>query len=102
MPSAHCTFPDRPRYQRGGRGAAINEGINRATSTLRGVEGARVKEMIVLSANGGGGHEVNAVITFDLGDGSETAGGLTGDADDGATVAVEGGGQDRSKRMSPG
>ena len=49
--------------------AAINEGINRATSTLRGVEGAWVKDMNVLIDNGSiVGYKVNLAITFVLED----------------------------------
>ena len=44
---------------------AIKEGINRATSTLRGVEGAWVKDMNVLIDNGNiKGYKVNLAITF--------------------------------------
>ena len=44
---------------------AIKEGINRATSTLRGVEGAWVKDMNVLIDNGNiVGYKVNLAITF--------------------------------------
>ena len=49
--------------------AAINEGVNRATSTLRGVEGAWVKDMNVLIDNGNiTGYKVNLAITFLLED----------------------------------
>jgi len=49
--------------------AAINEGVNRATSTLRGVEGAWVKDMNVLIENGSiVGYKVNLAITFLLED----------------------------------
>ncbi len=45
--------------------AAINEGVNRATSTLRGVEGAWVKDMNVMIENGSiTGYKVNLAITF--------------------------------------
>ena len=48
---------------------AIKEGINRATSTLRGVEGAWVKDMNVLIDNGNiTGYKVNLAITFMLED----------------------------------
>lgn len=48
---------------------AIKEGINRATSTLRGVEGAWVKDMNVLIDNGNiVGYKVNLAITFLLED----------------------------------
>ncbi len=50
--------------------AAINEGVNRATSTLRGVEGAWVKDMNVLIDNGNiVGYKVNLAVTFLLEDG---------------------------------
>lgn len=50
---------------------AINEGIARATSTLRGVEGAWVKDMNVLIQNGNiTGYKVNLAVTFVLEDGS--------------------------------
>ena len=49
---------------------AINEGINRATSTLRGVEGAWVKDMNVLISDGNiQGYKVNLAVTFILEDG---------------------------------
>ena len=49
--------------------AAINEGINRATSTLRNVEGAWVKDMNVLLQDGNiVGYKVNLAITFVLED----------------------------------
>ena len=45
--------------------AAINEGVNRATSTLRNVEGCWVKDMNVLIDNGSiVGYKVNLAITF--------------------------------------
>ncbi len=44
---------------------AIREGINRATSTLRGVEGAWVKDMNVLIEDGNiVGYKVNLAVTF--------------------------------------
>ena len=53
---------------------AIKEGINRATSTLRGVEGAWVKDMNVMIDNGNiTGYKVNLAITFLLED-SQSAG----------------------------
>ena len=53
---------------------AIKEGINRATSTLRGVEGAWVKDMNVMIENGSiTGYKVNLAITFLLED-SQSAG----------------------------
>ncbi len=49
---------------------AIREGINRATSTLRGVEGCWVKDMNVLIEDGSiVGYKVNLAITFVLEDG---------------------------------
>jgi len=49
--------------------AAINEGVSRATSTLRGVEGAWVKDMNVMIDNGNiTGYKVNLAITFLLED----------------------------------
>ena len=48
---------------------AINEGVNRATSTLRNVEGAWVKDMNVLIENGNiVGYKVNLAVTFVLED----------------------------------
>lgn len=48
---------------------AINEGVNRATSTLRGVQGAWVKDQNVLIENGSiVGYQVNLAITFILED----------------------------------
>jgi flavin-binding protein dodecin len=48
---------------------AINQGIKRATSTLRGVESAWVKDMNVLVENGNiTGYKVNLAITFVLED----------------------------------
>ena len=52
--------------------AAINEGVNRATSTLRGVQGAWVKDMNVMIDNGSiTGYKVNLAITFLLEDGQQ-------------------------------
>jgi flavin-binding protein dodecin len=49
--------------------AAINEGLRRATSTLRGVEGAWVKDMnVLISDNNIVGYKVNLSITFGLED----------------------------------
>jgi dodecin len=49
--------------------AAINEGVNRATSTLRGVEGAWVKDMNVMIEDGNiTGYKVNLAVTFLLED----------------------------------
>ncbi len=50
--------------------AAINEGVNRATSTLRNVQGCWVKDMNVLIENGNiRGYKVNLAVTFVLEDG---------------------------------
>ncbi len=50
---------------------AINEAISRATQTLRGVEGAWVKDMNVLIENGNiKGYKVNLAVTFVLVDGA--------------------------------
>ena len=47
--------------------AAVKEGIDRATTTLRNVEGAWVKDMNVLIENGNiTGYKVNLAITFVL------------------------------------
>jgi len=49
---------------------AIQQGIARATSTLRGVEGAWIKDMNVMIENGSiTGYKVNMEITFVLEDG---------------------------------
>jgi flavin-binding protein dodecin len=49
--------------------AAVREGIGRATSTLRNVEGAWVKDMNVLLQDGNiVGYKVNLAITFVLED----------------------------------
>ena len=46
---------------------AINQAVARATKTLRGVEGAWVKDMNVLIENGNiVGYKVNVEITFAL------------------------------------
>ncbi len=48
---------------------AINEAISRATKTLRGVEGAWVKDMNVRIENGNiKGYKVNLAVTFELED----------------------------------
>ena len=48
---------------------AINQGINRATSTLRNVEGCHVKDMNVLISDGNiRGYKVNLAVTFVLED----------------------------------
>ena len=49
---------------------AINQAINRATSTLRNVEGAHVKDMNVLIENGNiTGYKANLEIVFVLEEG---------------------------------
>jgi flavin-binding protein dodecin len=49
--------------------AAINEAVNRATSTLRNVEGAWVKDMnVLISDNNIIGYKVNLAVTFVLED----------------------------------
>ncbi len=48
---------------------AVLEGVNRATSTLRNVEGAWVKDQNILIENGNiVGYQVNLAITFILED----------------------------------
>jgi flavin-binding protein dodecin len=48
---------------------AIQQGVRRATSTLRGVEGAWIKDQNVLIENGNiTGYKVNMEITFILED----------------------------------
>ena len=48
---------------------AIQQGVGRATSTLRGVEGAWIKDMNVMIENGSiVGYKVNMEITFVLED----------------------------------
>jgi flavin-binding protein dodecin len=54
--------------------AAINEGIRRATSTLRNVEGAWVKDMnVLISDNNIVGYKVNLAITFILEDSQDVS-----------------------------
>ena len=49
--------------------AAVREAINRATSTLRNVEGAWVKDMnVLISDNNIVGYKVNLAVTFVLED----------------------------------
>ena len=49
---------------------AINEGVSRATSTLRNVEGAWIKDMNVMIENNSiTGYKVNMEVTFVLEDG---------------------------------
>jgi flavin-binding protein dodecin len=53
---------------------AINEGINRATSTLRNVEGAWVKDMnVLISDNNIVGYKVNLAVTFVLEDAQDVS-----------------------------
>ena len=53
---------------------AINEGVNRATSTLRNVEGAWIKDMNVMIENGSiAGYKVNMEVTFVLDEGQHPA-----------------------------
>jgi dodecin len=48
---------------------AIQQGVSRATSTLRGVEGAWIKDMNVLISDGNiKGYKVNLEVTFVLED----------------------------------
>jgi flavin-binding protein dodecin len=52
--------------------AAVREAINRATSTLRNVEGAWVKDMNVLISNNNiVGYKVNLAVTFVLEDSAD-------------------------------
>ena len=53
---------------------AINVGVNRATSTLRNVESAWIKDMNVMIENGRiTGYKVNLAITFVLEEGEQPA-----------------------------
>jgi dodecin len=53
---------------------AINQAVNRATSTLRNVEGAWVKDMNVMAENNNiTGYKVNLAITFVLEEGEQPA-----------------------------
>lgn len=53
---------------------AINQGVKRATSTLRNVEGAWVKDQNVIVENGNIiGYKVNLAITFVLEEGEQPA-----------------------------
>ena len=62
--------------------AAINEGVNRATSTLRNVEGCWVKDMNVLMEDGNiKGYKVNLAVTFVLEDGQGGTGTKIGPED---------------------
>ena len=50
---------------------AINQAVSRATATLRGVEGAWIKDQNVLIEDGNiTGYKVNLAVTFVLEDGS--------------------------------
>jgi flavin-binding protein dodecin len=51
---------------------AINQGVNRATSSLRNVESAWIKDMNVMIENGNiAGYKVNMAITFVLEEGEQ-------------------------------
>jgi flavin-binding protein dodecin len=51
---------------------AINQGVNRATSTLRNVESAWIKDMNVMIENGNiAAYKVNMAITFVLEEGEQ-------------------------------
>jgi flavin-binding protein dodecin len=51
---------------------AINQGVNLATSTLRNVESAWIKDMNVIIENGNiAGYKVNMAITFVLEEGEQ-------------------------------
>ena len=51
---------------------AINLGVNRATSTLRNVESAWIKDMNVMIENGNiAGYKVNMAITFVVEEGEQ-------------------------------
>ena len=51
---------------------AIDQGVRRATNTLRGVESARIKDMNVMIENGNiTGYKVNIAITFVLEEGEQ-------------------------------
>ena len=53
---------------------AVNQGVKRATSTLRNVEGAWVKDQNVIVENGNiVGYKVNLAITFVLEEGEQPA-----------------------------
>ena len=54
--------------------AAVDEAINRATSTLRNVEGAWVKDMnVLISDNNIVGYKVNLAVTFVLEDAQDVS-----------------------------
>jgi dodecin len=72
--------------------AAINEGVSRATSTLRNVEGCWVKDMNVLMENGNiTGYKVNLAVTFVLEDAQGGSDGLPEDALEGHRARLAGG-----------
>jgi dodecin len=72
--------------------AAINEGVGRATSTLRNVEGCWVKDMNVLMENGNiTGYKVNLAVTFVLEDAQGGSDGLPEDALEGHRARLAGG-----------
>ena len=51
---------------------AINQGVNRATSTLRNVESAWIKDMNVMIENGNiSAYKVNMAVTFVLEEGEQ-------------------------------
>ena len=51
---------------------AINQGVRRATNTLRGVESAWIKDMNVMIENGNiSAYKVNIAITFVLEEGEQ-------------------------------
>jgi flavin-binding protein dodecin len=51
---------------------AINQGVNRATNTLRNVESAWIKDMNVMIENGNiAAYKVNMAITFVLEEGEQ-------------------------------
>jgi flavin-binding protein dodecin len=54
--------------------AAVDEAVNRATSTLRNVEGAWVKDMnVLISDNNIVGYKVNLAVTFVLEDAQDVS-----------------------------
>ena len=71
---------------------AIREGVNRATKTLRNVEGCWVKDMNVLIENGSiVGYKVNLAITFVLEDAQGGTDDLPEDALEGHRARLAGG-----------
>ena len=72
--------------------AAINEGVNRATKTLRNVEGCWVKDMNVLISDGNiQGYKVNLAVTFVLEDAQGGTDGFPEDAREGHRARLAGG-----------